>query len=258
MKKLILIFCLILSVGSVFGQATNEADVLISQILDAEKQQREKVHNVTFDAEYIEGEEKDGQFVENVRFEKKIYVKYEQDTSYIIEDYLTYYKDSEIQSEKDLASEAKDRQEKKEKRKSKDISYSMLKPFYPENRDLYSIEYVGLADEEMDGYTCHLFKVKAKEEQDDLINGDFYFDSESYQLVHVDFSPAKLTKKAMFKMKELNMSISYAEYENNLWFPKQFEVSGKGKAMFFIGVKFAGTEYYRNPVVNQDIDSKFQ
>ena len=257
MKKMILIFCILLAVGSVFGQANSEADVLIEQILDAEKQQNAIVHNVTFDAEYIEGEEKDGKFIEKIRFDKKIYVKYDEDTAYLVEDYIAYYKDSEKQSDKDLESEAKDRLEKKEKRKSKDISYSMLKPFYPENRELYTIEYLGLADDEMDGYTCHFFKVKAKEEDDNLINGDYYFDVESFQLVHVDFSPAKLTKKAMFKMKELNMSISYKEYENNLWFPTQIEIAGKGKAMFFIGVNFAGTEYYRNPVINQDIESKF-
>ena len=61
----------------------------------------------------------------------------------------------------------------------------------------------------------------------------------------------------MFKMKKLNMTIIYKEFENNLWFPKQFEIAGKGKAMFFIGVNFAGTEYYRNPLINQDIDTKF-
>ena len=60
-------------------------------------------------------------------------------------------------------------------------------------------------------------------------------------------------------MKEIKLSILYGPTESGLWFPTQFDVSGKGKAMFFIGVKFAGTEYYRNPVVNsEEAEKKFE
>ena len=58
-------------------------------------------------------------------------------------------------------------------------------------------------------------------------------------------------------MKELNLSILYKEFENNLWFPKKIEIVGKGKVMFIIGVKFTGTGYYSNPQINQDIEDKF-
>ena len=98
---------------------------------------------------------------------------------------------------------------KKEKRKANDISYSMLKPFYPQNSELYTIEYIGLESDTVENYICHCFKVRAKEETPNLLNGEYYFDSESFQLVKVDFSPAKLTKKTMFKMKELKMTILY-------------------------------------------------
>ncbi len=254
-----IIFCslLFVCVTQIIAQNNNEASTLVHQILEVEKFQKEKVQNVTFDAEYIEAEEKDGKFVEKIRFDKKIYIKYDNDTAYLFEDYLAYYKESKKQSNDDLLSASKEKKEKKIKRKSKDISYSMLKPFYASNSKLYDIEYVGVASDKVESYTCHHFKVRAKEANQDLINGDYYFDAESFQLVRVEFSPSKLTKKMMFKMKKLNMIILYKEYEDNLWFPKQFEISGKGKAMFFIGVNFAGTEYYRNPLVNQNIDSKF-
>jgi len=62
----------------------------------------------------------------------------------------------------------------------------------------------------------------------------------SFQLVRVDFSPAKMIKTNVFKMKELNLSILYKEFENNLWFPKKIEIVEKGKVMFIIGVKFTG------------------
>ncbi len=258
-KFIILVFSALLCItaSSLLAQTNSETQTLIDQILQAEAEQKKIVQNVTFDAEYIEGEEKDGQFVEKVRFDKKIYIKYDTDTAYLFEEYLAYYKDSKKQDDKNLQSASKEKIEKKQKRKSNDISYSMLKPFYAASKELYTIEYLGLASDKIEDYTCHFFKVRANEENANLINGDYYFDSETYQLVRVEFSPAKLTKKMMFKMKNLEMIIVYKKYEDNLWFPKQFEISGKGKAMFFISVRFAGVEYYRNPQINQDISGKF-
>ena len=256
-KYFMLILLLFITVSFISAQNKSTDSTLIKQILEVDKQQRDIVKNVTFDAEFVEGENKDGEFVEKVRFEKKIYIKYEADTAFLVEDYLAYYKKSVKQSEEKLQAAAKERKEKKKKRKTSDISYSMLKPFYPKNKDLYTIEYLGIAPDTIEGYICHSFKVRAKEDKAYLLNGSYYFDSESFQLVRVDFSPAKLTKKTMFKMKELNLTILYKEYENNLWFPKKIEIAGKGKAMFFIGVKFDGIEYYSNPQINQDIDSIF-
>ena len=259
-RSLTFVLCMIifLITPAIFSQSDIDKESLISQILSVDKIQRDSVQSVVFDAEYIEGEMKDGEFVEKVRFDKKIYVRYLPDTSFYHEEFLAYYKEGEKQEQNKLEDAAKERMEKKEKRKGRDISYSMLKPFTDEYDSLYSIVYNGIANDTIDGYVCHHFKVTANEESDELINGDFYFDSESFHLVHVDFSPAKLVKKTMFKLKEMNMSISYRPNDQNLWFPSQFDVSGKGKAMFFIGVKFAGTEYYRNPQENLMIDDKFE
>ena len=179
MKKIIILSLLIL-ISSVSAQNGTEKNGLIKQILMVEQNQKEQVNTVVFDAEYIEGELKDGEFKEKVRFEKKIYVKYLEDTSYFYEDFLSYYKDGKLEEEKKLRNEAKDRKEKKEKRKSKDISYSMLEPFHDTIK--YNIDYLGIAQDSIEGYICHHFRVDAKEEDPELINGDFYFDSESSEL----------------------------------------------------------------------------
>jgi hypothetical protein len=230
-----------------------DPEALIERILAVEQQQRGNIRDVTFDAEYVEGEEKDGEFRERVRFVKKIYIKYLADTALYYEDYLEYYKDGELQSEKERDNEAKDRKEKKAKRNARDISFSMLEPFQSEQREFYDIEYRGAVSEPVEGYMSHHFRVTSKEETDTRINGDFYFDVQSFQLVRVDFSPAKLVKKAMFRLKEMFMSIIYGPTDEGLWLPRQFDIAGRGKAMFFIGVTFAGTEYYRNPVINSEI-----
>ena len=248
----------LLLAASLNAQSDLDKEAVIKQILFVEQQQREAVQSVVYEAEYIEGEEKDGQFKEKERINKKIYIKYLADTSLFYEEYLAYYKDGELQDDKKLQEITKERKEKKKKRKTMDISYSMVKPFYENRQDLYTIEYLGIANDSIDNFICHHFKVTANSEEPKLINGQYYFDAESFQLVRVDFSPAKLVKKTMFRMKELNMSIKYEPNDNNYWFPKQFDISGKGKAMFFIGVKIAGTEYYRNPQININIDDKFE
>ena len=233
-----------------------DPDALIERILAVEDQQRQQISTVIVDAEYVEGEEKDGEFFEKVRFIKKIYIKYLADTALYHEDYVEYYKDGKLQSQKDLDKEARDRKEKKAKRKVKDISFSMLQPFRPDYRDLYDIEYLGVSPDPVEGYVAHHLEVTAKEDADSLINGDYFFDVESFHLVRVDFSPAKLVKKAMFKLNEMSMSIVYGPTDDGYWLARQFDIAGKGKAMFFIGVKFAGSEYYRNPVINTEIDDE--
>jgi hypothetical protein len=110
-----------------------------------------------------------------------------------------------------------------------------------------------VAEEKIDGHVCHQFSVRAKEKQKDLINGDYYFEVESFHLVRVDFSPAELVKKTMFKLNRLDMSIQYEPTPDSIWLPRQFDIEGEGKAAFLFGVRFAGTEYYRNPRINSGI-----
>lgn len=233
-----------------------DPEALIDRILMVEQRQCDALSDVVYDAEYIEGEEKDGEFKEKERFVKKIYVKYLPDTALFHENYLEYYKDGELKSDKDLDKESGKRKEEKRKRNTKDVSFSMLEPFHQDQREFYDIKYIGVTDDQIEGYICHHFRVSSLEEVDDRINGDFYFEAESFNLVRVDFSPAKLVKKMMFKLKSMDMSITYGPTEDGFWLPRQFDITGKGKAMFFIGVKFAGTEYYRNPVINGGIDEE--
>ncbi len=255
MKKIVvlLLYGVLMIAGNVAAQTNNGIDpeAIIDRIVTIEKRMMTDVRYISYDAEYVEGKLNDeGVFEEKIRFIKKIYVKYFTDTALIHEEYLEFYKDGKAMDEGNMKKEAKDRTEKKQKRKTKDISSSMIEPFYPENRELYDISYEGISEEKVDGFICHYFKVSAKEEDEQLINGDFYFDTETFNPVKIDFSPAKLVKKFMFKMKEMKMSVTYGPSDDFYWLPNRFDISGKGKAMFFIGVKFAGTEYYRNPLIN--------
>jgi hypothetical protein len=229
---------------------------IIERILAADAEQRETLKDVTFQSEYIEGEQTDQGFKEKLRFVKKVYVKYLRDTAWYHDDYLEYYKDGKLQSGEDRDDIAAERKEKKARRKSKNISYDMLTPFKAAQRDLYKIDYKGVVPDKIDNRACHHFVVSAKEESDQLINGDYYFEAESFHLVRADFTPAKLIKSVWFKLSKLNMSISYGPSADGYWLPARFFLIGKGKATLFIGVNFGGTEYFKNPTVNSGLSDQ--
>ena len=232
-----------------------DPEAIIERVLAVEKDQRRQLNDVVFESEYIEGEEKkDEGFREKVRFEKRTYLKIFEDTAWFNEEYLAFYKDGELRSREELEKEVRSRREKQRKRDGQDLSFPILSPFYPDRRADYEIVYEGVAAEEVESRICHHFRVTSKIQEPGFINGDFYFEAESFNLVRVDFSPAKLVKKTLFRFNELNMSILYGPTDEGFWLPRQFDIDGKGKAMFFIGVKFAATEYYRNPVINGGID----
>ncbi len=243
------------------GSAAAQSDAidpqaLVETILSVDNRQREQIQDIVFDAEYIEGETgRDGEFHQKVRIVKKVYVKYLPDTVLLHEEYLEFYEDGELQDAEATEKEAVERKEKKIKRKSKDISWPMLNPFYPDQRASYDIIYEGVPEDSIEGRTCHHFRVRSKEKDAQRIHGDYYFDAESFHLVRVDFTPAKLTSSIMFKMKQLDMTVRFGPTLDGYWLPRQFDIAGRGKTLFLIGAKFAGTEYYSNPQINTGIDS---
>ncbi|MDH3890686.1 MAG: hypothetical protein OEV49_06345 [candidate division Zixibacteria bacterium] len=229
---------------------------LIETILMIDAQQAEQINDLILDGEYVEGETNDeGEFEQKVRIVKKIYIKYLPDTTLMHDQYLQFYKEGELQDDEETRKEAAERLSKKIKRKSKDVSWQLLTPFHEGERDFYDIVYVGVPGDLVEGRSCHHFQISCKEKDATRINGDYYFDSESFHLVRVDFTPAKLTSNLMFKMKQLDMSIKFGPTPEGHWLPRQFDINGRGKAMFLIGVKFSGTEYYTNGQINSGFDS---
>ena len=117
---------LVLVFSSVVSGQSNGIDpeAIIERILSVESQMRESLKDVVFDAEYISGKtEDDGTFKEKTRFEKKVYLKFFEDTTWYYEEYLSYFKEGEQQSDDDLRKEAEDLIKKKKKRKGRDISH---------------------------------------------------------------------------------------------------------------------------------------
>ena len=234
-----------------------DPEALIEQILIVENRQYQQINDIVFDAELLLGKyDKKNGFEEKERFVKKIYMKYLPDTVLYTEEYLEYYESGEKKSQEECKEKGQEQIEKSIKRRSRNISTPILKPFYPDEREFYEITYNGVADEKIDEYFCHYFTVKSLEENEGFINGDFYFEAESFNLVRVDFVPAKLLGGLMFKMKDLHLSVRYGPNPNGYWFPLQFDVRGKGKSIMFIGVDFAEVVYFRNPQINTGLSDE--
>ena len=70
------------------AQTTSDIDpeALIEQIIATEMHQRDSLKDVTFESQYIEGEETDKGFKEKVRFNKKVQIKYFRDTAWYHEE----------------------------------------------------------------------------------------------------------------------------------------------------------------------------
>lgn len=261
-NKLTLVFAFILlASGIVLAQDHPGVDpeALIDQILAVDQAQRARINDLTMDAVLTEGKRGRDTLIVEERFVKKVYIKYLSDTAWYFEEYLEYYKEGELQSDEELAKVAQEKIEKKKKRRSLDISFPPLRPFEPAQRELYKIEYKGIADDLIEGFPCYHFKIQAKEKDEQRLNGDYYFETDGFHLVRMEFTPSKRVSNLMFKMKKLDMSLTFKAYPDGLWLPHVFNIDGKGKIGFLFGVTFAGTEDYSNPVVNSGLpDEMFQ
>ncbi len=248
-------------VGSLAGQELPvsgiDPEALIDQILVIDGKQRAEISDLTLDAEYIGGQpQKDGSVKEKKRFLKKVYIKYLPDTTWYREEYLECYRDSQMLNPEECRKAGIEQIENNRKRHICDISYNVLHPFYPESRGDYDILYRGVASDRVDGYVCHHFRVECRGEPPDGINGDYYFEAESFHLVRVDFTPVKLVRRMMFKLSRLDMSIRYGPNPDGWWLPRQLDVEGRGKSTFIFGVKFVATEYFRHPEVNSGLSDE--
>ena len=106
---------ILLSIFSSFFSALEKAQIttvdeyqeaFIQNVLMAESWRRSRVRDVIFDAEQII---KDDKGKEKARFKKKIYMKFLPDTTLFKEEYLEYYKEGKLQSQKEMEKEVKKR-----------------------------------------------------------------------------------------------------------------------------------------------------
>ena len=256
MRTILIAFLITLGVaGSIEANENITVGMLIDSVLAARQRQVDAVKDMTFDAVFYERRtDKDGNISEEKKYEKRIFVKQINDSFYIHQQYRTFYLDGVRQPRELLVAEVEKKQEERKKRGGRDFTYDLTIPLQMLYTGMYDVSYKGITKEKIEGHICYKLYADAREKNDTLINCMYYVDTTSYNLVRVDFSPAKLVSKFMFKLKELDMRINYQKYDSAIWIPRRFELLGKGKAAFFVGVYFQSEETYINPVVNSGLD----
>lgn len=233
-------------------------DELIGKVLEVRQMQFDFVGDMVCQAEqYEKKEDSDGNIKETKKLIKTVYVKKIDGRFEVREDYDEYYLNGQKQDDKALADEVEQIKKDKKRRGNRDLMYDLLAPLRDKNRRMYSFNLdPNVVD--MDGFNCYRLNGTATSDNDTLLNYKYYFDTASYHLVEANFTPAHLTDNFFFKLKEFDMVMSFDPYNDSLWVPYRFKITGKGKAMLFIGVNFEAEEIYLNPRINVGLpDSLF-
>jgi hypothetical protein len=230
---------------------------IIQRLLDSEARMYAAIDDMTVETESIERRlHGDGSVKEEKLFNKTIYFTRHPDTarrSLVYEQYFGFAHNGEPKDQKSLEKEVKEKISKMKKGRGQDRSKPITDVFLPKFSEFYNIEYLGTLDSTIDGYTCYHIQVRAKNIKEDLkerIDADFYIDTTSFRPVYVTFSPAKLSGNLMFKFKELNMQITFANHGEDIWLPSWFYLKARAKAGLFFTVRFSVTETFLDPVFN--------
>jgi hypothetical protein len=261
MKLNFMIGLLLAAVGSVSAQTENRAqlDSLINKVIAVRDSEIAKLNDLKMDAvAYEKREDGKGNVKETKKYIKTVYLKKDSDGKYnYSEEYTGYYVDGVRQDDKQLPKVAEERADRKKKRGGKDIAFDIVSILRPEMRKFYNVTYDGLAPKPIDDFPCYVIRAVAdtvhtvSDVLDTLVNITYYIDTSSYHVVRAEFAPASLISKFMFKMSELDMSLDYEPYDKDIWLPRRFQIKGRAKAMYFMGIYFEGEEIYSNPVVNE-------
>lgn len=241
----------------------NSLDEILSRLLDSEARMDAALEDVTVETELIERRiHGDGSVKEEKRFTKLIYFTRHPDSarrSLVYEQFLDYSKNGEAQNEDELRKEVDEKLKKSKKGRGQDRSKPITDVFLPEYREFYDITLNGVLDTTIEEYTCYHIRVRARDIKEDLkerINADFYIDTVSMRPVYVTFSPAKFSGNLMFKFKELNMKLRFANFGEDIWLPRSFYLNGKAKAGLFFTVRFSVTENFADPLFNNGLPSE--
>jgi len=254
MRKYIIGVVVLGMVGLLNAEPIMDENDLINRMVSRYDEMWNDVEIVEYDAELLEGSLDDsGALKVEDRFLKQVVVTVLPDTTLLDEKYIAYYKDGELQDEDRLRKEAGKRIERREKSESRGISWPILTPFFPDQREYYEFIYRGVSDSLVSGFLCHVIDVRSLKEHDQRIHGTYYIDTKSLHPVRLDFRPSKLGGGTMFKLKQLDMTVWSAPVEDDLWLPTRFDITGKGRAALLVGVSFAGREYYRNPRIQRRV-----
>ncbi len=223
-------------------------DEIINNVYERDSQMHEAITDLTMTAEsFARKLSGDGDIKEEKKFIKTYYFKR---SDFKIE-FLEFYLDGIKQDDKALAEQIEDAKDRRKKGRVRDASIDPLTVFGPDKRADYDFTLIGVETKE--GVECYHVLAACNLENDKMLEGDFWFTTDGFNPVHIEFRPSKMPSK----IKKLDMKRTYAEAVNGWWLPKKFYLRGNGKVMIFIKFNFAVEEYYSGYKINSGLDSEF-
>jgi hypothetical protein len=235
-----------------FGAGWGQDSLDIEQIIDGacrrDSIRQAEVRDMVMPAEsYARNLHGDGSVKEEKKFIKTYYFK----DSLFKAEFHEYYRGDELQSEKELEKEIKEAQERRRKGRNRDASVNPMEPFYPDNRQHYVFTLAG--KEQQHGCVCYHVVAECLVEDENLFEGDYWFEVNWLNLVHTEFHPSKMPSK----IKMLEMTKSFAPVEHGYWLPVGFHLRGKGQVLLFIKFNFEVEERYSGHKINVGLTDEF-
>jgi hypothetical protein len=247
-QAVLLLAMLLILPGYVWCQEDLEIEQVIAGAYARDSIKRAEVGDMTMYAEsYARKLSGDGEVKEEKKFFKNYYFK---DTLFKAE-FLEYYLEGQLQDEKKLQEQVKEAAERRKKGRNRDASINPMEAFYPENRHHYVYSMPGI--EKQHGCVCYHITAECMSDEEELLEGDFWFEAEGLNLVHGEFRPAKMPSK----IKQMDMTMSFAAAEDGYWLPAGFYMRGRGKVLIFIKFNFEVEEKYSQHKINVGLTDDF-
>lgn len=241
------LLCLVVVAGAQ-EEGHLEIDQVIAGGVQRDSINRAEVKDMTMEAvSYSRSLTGDGEVKEEKKFIKNYFFK---DSLFKVE-FLEYYKDSVLQDDKELQKEIKEAAERRAKGRNRDASINPMEPFYPENRQHYRFSMPGV--EVKRGCVVYHVVAECMIEDENLYEGDFWFEVKWLNLIYAEFHPAKMPSK----IKQLDMIKSFAPVEHGYWLPTGFSLRGRGKVLMFIKFNFEVEERYSKHEINVGLTDEF-
>jgi hypothetical protein len=185
---------------------------------------QKSVNDVTFLAKTTYREiGKDGNYKKEVLVQKRVFMKNDDKHH---EEYISMVINGKNLNKKEMDKESKEWQKNNSK------STTTKSPLSEESRNDYSFKLLGSSN--IMNLPVWVIEFKSKKEEENYINGKAYILKATYDIVRVDFVPAKLSSV----VKNIDMSLIYSDIQG-YWMPVKFEMAAK------VNVKFILNMYYK-------------
>ncbi len=247
-RTVLVLAALWLAAGAVYGQTQLDIEQVIAQACRRDSLTRADVRDLVMSAEsYSRTLKSDGKIKEEKKFCKTYFIK----DSLSRTEFHEYYLDGQRQSAEELEKQIKEDEKRRKGGSNRDASVNSVMLFYPQNRQHYIFSMPGI--EVRQGYTCYHVKADCLEENENLLEGDFWFEVDNFNLVEADFHPTQLPTA----IRKLDMAMIYAPTETGYWLPRSFRLKGKGRALLIIKFNFEVEEKYSQHKINVGLTDDF-